>query len=48
MNQFRIANSKYEESKNILKSLERTPSDTEILVPITSSLYVPGWFKEIS
>ncbi|CAD8193783.1 unnamed protein product [Paramecium octaurelia] len=42
LSQFRIANAKYDESKVILKRLDQTPKDNELLVPITASLYVPG------
>ncbi|CAD8080474.1 unnamed protein product [Paramecium primaurelia] len=42
LSQFRIANAKYEESKVILKRLDQTPKDNDLLVPITASLYVPG------
>ncbi|KAM3141883.1 hypothetical protein pb186bvf_005969 [Paramecium bursaria] len=40
----RMANTKYEESKAILQKLEKTPDHSEVLVPITTSLYVPGRF----
>ncbi|CAD8208361.1 unnamed protein product [Paramecium octaurelia] len=40
--QFRIAIAKYDESKVILKRLDQTPKDTDLLVPITASLLVPG------
>ncbi len=44
MNSFKVAASKYEESKAILNSMEKIKSDdsSELLIPITSSLYVPG------
>ncbi|EGR28931.1 prefoldin subunit 5, putative [Ichthyophthirius multifiliis] len=42
LNQFKVAISKYEESKQIIKTLENAQQDQELLVPISSSLYVPG------
>ncbi|EAR96992.2 prefoldin subunit 5 (macronuclear) [Tetrahymena thermophila SB210] len=45
LSQFKVAISKYEESKLIIRSLEAAKNNQEVLVPITSSLYVPGTLK---
>lgn len=44
MNQIKVAINKYEESKSIINSLKTSPEDQELLVPITTSLFVPGNF----
>ena len=40
--QLQVSRNKLQNSKEALKRLGETPEGTEMLVPITSSLYVPG------
>ena len=38
----KLAGSKFIESKSVVKSLATEVDDKEIMIPLTSSLYVPG------
>mmetsp|Transcript_3179 Transcript_3179/g.3794 ORF Transcript_3179/g.3794 Transcript_3179/m.3794 type:complete len:110 (-) Transcript_3179:148-477(-) len=38
----RLAASKFQESKGVVRSLALDVEDKEIMIPLTSSLYVPG------
>merc|ERR1712066_56764 len=42
---FKIVQQKYVESRGCIKSLENDTEGKEILIPITSSMYVPGRLK---
>jgi len=46
MQQLRIATSKFQESLQSVAKLEGTEDGHEVMVPMTSSLYVPGKLKD--
>lgn len=46
-NELRVATSKFQESKNAIASFATQAPETEILVPLTSSLYIPGRVSDI-
>lgn len=45
LNQLRFALDKYEEGKRSIKALEETDDKEELLMPLSSSLYIEGFLN---
>lgn len=43
LGQLKFAYDRYEESKSTIQAAEKTTPDDEILIPLSNSLYVPGF-----